>query len=116
MTAVGYLTSVHRGSDEPDINTDAWGERALWCAVLHTAIQDATSAVGRFGRFPSEQRERSKAVSFLTDRAGAWAESRDIILGVCDIDPGWFEEKMAARLDRAARRGKPPPPTAWKRQ
>jgi hypothetical protein len=70
------------------------GERALVHAVLLAALLDARAG-------------KSDAISFLTDRSGAWAQSRNSWLSLTDFNPDVFRSRCVKLLGLAD--AAPPP-------
>ncbi|MCR0981810.1 hypothetical protein [Roseomonas populi] len=79
------------------------GCRALWAAVLAVAIQDAIrgqvrSASGRLPGDAPPAAGQDEAIRFLTDRAGRWAEARELVADAAGVDPNALREHAAAAL------------------
>jgi hypothetical protein len=72
------------------------GEQQLACAVISRAIEDALAPrpLARQPDYATRARVRSEALSFLTDRRGAWAEARHFWCTAADVDPVAFRERM----------------------
>jgi hypothetical protein len=70
-------------------------EKQLACAVINLAIEDtlAPPPLARHLNYADRARIRSEALSFLTDKRGAWAEARHFWCMASDIDPDALRER-----------------------
>jgi len=79
------------------------GCRALWAAVLLVALQDALRGTahkpnGQVRTCSPPVCQGGEAVSFLTDPAGRWALSREMVADAAGLDPEAVRARAIAAL------------------
>lgn len=79
---------------------DADGCRRLACAVIHRAVEDATTnpRIGSSAEIEQET-ERLHATLFLTSGEGRWAKSRGFWASLAGLDPDVIAERVRGMLN-----------------
>ena len=79
-------------AETDDARGDSESERckSLWRHVLRQAVCDA------LGSDPYSAREKPNARAFCLAERGQWAESRELICSLADVDPQYFSERVKA--------------------
>lgn len=70
-------------------------EQGIWCAVIRRAWDDLFDLPP--GTFVA-QRDLAEARSFLLDREGEWARSREHVCAAAGVDPDVLRERAENKL------------------
>lgn len=83
------------------------GEVGLYRSVVARAILDLFGSQSIASHQDEVRVARDEALSFLTAEIGGWAQSREMICGICDLEPSILRDQVIAILE-----GQDPPDEA----
>ncbi|WP_170326783.1 hypothetical protein [Ruegeria arenilitoris] len=83
------------------------GEVGLYRSVVTRAIMDLFGSLSLTSQQDEARAARDDALSFLTAETGGWAQSRNTICEICDIEPSILRSRVVAILE-----GQDPPDEA----